>query len=372
MRENARLKPVGVFGDDEMAYQEIYTSDGLYMIDPEVVERIIHGSAFGYSLNQNKTLTPTKEGLGLPTVYHYELKFDRAKEDAAAAVAAYRREGFAKFVDKKQQVSYLPAGRDVEYMRERLADIEQAGRKARNELEAAQREVSKRSIQNIHAVAGRWETAHTIATFVRDGSADILMAGAVVASGGAAVALTAAGSIMKGVGKWEDTGSLGRGLATAAFTFVVAVIPGGKDAPKFLVFTKSKIEFMGKVADGLIDRKSLGDAVLSATVDTAVGAAFKKLPGGVVPNKALKDLIQQGGLEIAIPAKIGLTFVGETLAGTVRAKGLSQLKKLKNDTGNDGAPPARQLSSYVTVSDPVVADYAILGPDTSSAPRSWN
>ena len=72
----------------------------------------------------------------------------------------------------------------------------------------------------------KYEGMKEVAKFFLDTSADGLMVGASIISGGAAaVVLAAAGSTMKGWGKFQDTDNVGAALMQGAGSLVFAVIP---------------------------------------------------------------------------------------------------------------------------------------------------
>ncbi len=189
-----------------MAYEEIDTDAGLYIVDYDLVDRIIQNSTYFQYINTTAVRKEESEGFGLPTTYHLDVDFNMASAVAKSAPIRMR------FADKfRRQVQNVfsqscveSSGNQIEDLREELFDIEKSGREAKESFFRKQRETSRDSMKNIQSTAGQWETAIEVARFTRDASAEILLVSSTVMTGGAAgaaIAIGAGGSLLKGAAK---------------------------------------------------------------------------------------------------------------------------------------------------------------------------
>ena len=360
-----------------MAYTEVPTTGGLYLVDYDLIDRIVHDSAYLQKQNTDAKLTTEQEGFWLPETYHYSVDFKAARSIAESS--RYSFNAFRKvstfYQNRHSKSSQLPAGSKMEELKKQLFSMEKSGRDAAKTLKDKQQLASRKSMQNINDKADAWKGAAEVAKFTRNASADIILVGSAVVTGGAStLAIGAGGSLMKGVFKYQDTGNVAAGVMEGAVSFVTVVIPGPKDGmtkamARTLIFTKAKTEFLGKTAVGLVEGKSLGEASLSAGVDVALGAAANKLKGTLIPEDQMKQLLKTSYKDIAIPVGLGLMdqsvadIQGKmTNAATKRIMTMSRGKAI--GTGKPGL-------ARIAMSAPVLVDYAILGPDKSSSPRHW-
>ena len=237
----------------DMPYTEVPTTDGLYLVDYDLVGRIVHDSAFLIRKNDTAKWTSHKEGWGLPTTYSYEVDYKDARIYAEIRRMSFGGLGKIRsfFENKQTRTSSLPSGTKIDALKEELYSLEQDGRSARHLLKKKIENASRSSMRNINGAVSKWETATEVAKFTRNASGDILLVGSAIATGGAStVAIGGAGSLMKGAFKYQDTGNVGAGVMEASVSFVTVLIPGPKDgmskgAARALLFTKAKTEFVG-------------------------------------------------------------------------------------------------------------------------------
>ncbi len=361
-----------------MAYQEVITTNGLYLVDYDLVNRIIYDSTYLQAKNNNAVRKKEKEGWGLPETYHWEVDYNTAKSAAAAAPHLYGFINKIKMASQNaaSQTSTIPPGSDIERMKDDLYQYEKSGRDAGEALKKKQRDASSKSMANIHGKVSKWETALEVAKFTRDASAEIILVSSVVVSGGAtSLAIGAGGSLLKGAAKWQDTGNLGLGVLQASVSFVTVLIPGPKTGmdkglARMLIFTKAKSEFTGNVVVGLAEGKSIGESSVSAGVDLALGKVFKTISGKLIPEKEMGLLLKAGLDKIAIPVGLGVMNTSlSKLQGKTNDAITKQLMTLAKRTGKQ--PGARGLG-HVAIAAPVLVDYAIIGPDRSTEARNWS
>jgi hypothetical protein len=367
-----------------MQYIEVYTPGGLYFIDYELIDRIIYDSAYFESKYANRKKVTTDEGIGLPETYHLEINYSRAKADAKQAVQMHHvlRKLITTVRENWEQRSISMSQAEVEGLREWLFEREQRGRAAKNKLLEEQKSLSRSSMRNIKSSVHGWEAATTVARIVRDASGDILLLTAGALSGGTALALAGGGSVLKGVGKWEDSGSVAAGLLQTSVSFLTVFFPGGEavkeygaGAVTFVVFAKVKTEFAGNFAVALAEGKEVAEALVSAGVDTGLGALAHGVHGPFVPEAELKALLAHGIKQTPVPVDVTLKLIGaggasalisgEATKDAVTQQVMAAARQQKNLRGR------QELTRDVAICDPVLVDLAILGPDRNTPGRNW-
>jgi hypothetical protein len=217
---------------------------------------------------------------------------------------------------------------------------------AARELREMQRATSREMSENIERSIRKGEIALEVATAVRDISATTLVVGSTVMSGGAAVAVLGGGSVLKGVAKFEDGGSVGSALMTATGTFVVGVI-GLKDvtaaatgAQKMaLTVVGSAVDAQFEAVNALIDGKSGREAIAAAAgragtdlIGAGLGPVIERITlpviGKIVADEKTRTVVEDTakvaiGLGMSAAADQGVGVVS-SLAAT-RTSPASQL-----------------------------------------------
>ena len=360
-----------------MAYTEVPTTDGLYLVDYDLIDRIVHDSAFLQKKNNSAKLVTEKEGWGLPEIYHYDVDYKAARsfaEMSRVSFAAFRKVS-ALYQNSRSRSSQLPTGSKMEELKEQLFSMEKSGRDAAVALKKKQNDASRKGMKNINDKVDDWGTAVEVAKFTRNASADIVLVGSAVVTGGAStLAIGAGGSLMKGVFKYQDTGNVAAGIMEGTVSFVTVVIPGPKDGmtkamARTLIFTKAKTEFVGNTAVGLVEGKSLGEASLSAGVDVALGAAADKFKGALISEDQMKQLLKASYGNTAIP--VGLGLMDRSVASMKGRMTDAVTRRIMTCSRGKKTAPGKPGLKKVAMSAPVLVDYAILGPDKSTSPRHW-
>ncbi|RLA40982.1 MAG: hypothetical protein DRR42_25165 [Gammaproteobacteria bacterium] len=170
-----------------MAYTEVPTTDGLYLVDYDLIDRIVHDSTFLQKKNTDAKLITEKEGWGLPEIYHYSVNYKAARSFAETSRHAFNafRKVSAFYQNTRSRSSQLPTGSKIEELKERLFAMEKSGRDAAEMLKRKQKDASRRGMQNINDKVDNWGTAVEVAKFTRNASADIILVWSAVVSGGA-------------------------------------------------------------------------------------------------------------------------------------------------------------------------------------------
>jgi hypothetical protein len=134
-----------------------------------------------------------------------------------------------------------------------------------------QARAARRTVEDAQAEIDRLQKMIDIARHIRDMSADAELAFASFLTGGAAYAAVAAGSVLKGVAKYDRTGSVGSGVVTGAIEAafgVLGILGGAFMKAEGLELLRDKVVFVvilnltkGSVQAGqaVIEGKSLGE-----------------------------------------------------------------------------------------------------------------
>ena len=202
-----------------MTYAEVTTSESnLYLIDRDLVDQVIHHSAYIQSINENAKLTTEKEGFGMPETYEYDIDIDTGSVGSRLG----RRGRYCEVGpvgDLCQDVFYpqsrLPTRLDVESLRHRLISTEKAGQDANDAYLAKMQNATHSSMKNINDRASTFETAANVATITRNLSTDFILITAGTLTGGAALAVGGAGSLFKGVRISQHTHNVGAAVLHA-------------------------------------------------------------------------------------------------------------------------------------------------------------
>jgi hypothetical protein len=224
-----------------------------------------------------------------------------------------------------------------------------------------------------------------VAKFVRDTSADGLMVGASIATGGAGVALLGGGSALKGWAKYEDTDGLttdrrvGAAVATGVGSFVFgafklggAKLSGGQEA----VLTILQAKWDTGVA--LVEGKSLSTAVATGSLKLAGPFVDRLFKSGVATR-----LFQKACVPIAVTVqRVGAAGVPEiaNVAATVSQKWATKVfnKQVVDRSGKaaikavsapnapslpTSAPARPSLLSQAILTDQTLLELAIVNMD---------
>ncbi len=363
-----------------MGYNFLETHEGLFTVDVDLIGRILDDYAYATSLNDNaNSKSISQKGInpfswGMPDMHTVEVDWNKAAHQRKVLRARleyqYQEDINRHFMNARLKESHQST-KPLSAIRNTLAGLEMDAHRYKLAFRNKQTHAQRRTVANIQDSVGKYEGAKKIAEFTRDLSATSLMVGATVLSGGGAVlasgqALTALslGSTVKGVGKYAETGNFGKGIMEFTVNFALGIIPGppataSRKEQIALLVVVTKLDIGANTAVGLMDGKSLGHALTSATIDATLGKVLENTTGNLFRMEALTRKISN------------LTLPG-TLQILTKA-GSDTLGKYGRDKAVDAVfskpQPKQLLSRSVLVGEPSIADVAILGPDKSSAPR---
>jgi hypothetical protein len=169
--------------------------------------------------------------------------------------------------------------------------------------------VQTQNMRSINKAVEDYQSNIEIAKFVRDTSAEGLMVGASVMSGGTAVAALGGASFFKGACKFQDTDSVGAAVMEGAGSFVFAYVKLGKSFSFKKNMILALVQAPYKTGTELVGGESMSKAVLKGGLKLtgpATDALFK-----LGPAKTLFD-------KVAVP--IVITYDGQNVASSVLAK----------------------------------------------------
>lgn len=277
--------------------------------------------------------------LFLPDLLSVETDFNGIRE-------ARDRESAPLWTDIEHRVSNDPAGAlpMLVQMRERTEHY--AG-----ELIAMQRRASRETFANIERSVAAGERGRAIAAGVVELSATTLVVGSAFLTGGAAVAVLGGGSVLKGTGRYQETGNIGGAILEATGTFVVGVIPlaGGSLQGATGVSTALSQQVATTAARQATVRTS--EAVALVIVGAGVDAQVEGLKA-LVDGRSASDALRAAAVRFTVDVttggfgamldkramQVGVRLVADSLASTTGDWAVGQAT----------APPARGARSHTS------------------------
>jgi hypothetical protein len=191
-------------------------------------------------------------------------------------------------------------------------------------------DVQTKNMRNINQAVDDYQSAVDVSKFVRDTSADGLMVGASVMSGGAAVAVMGAGSFLKGEAKFQDTGSVGAGVMEGAGSFVFAYVKLGKSFSFKQDMVLALIQAPYKSATELVGGASLGKAALSGALKftgPVIDQTFKLGPAKTIFDKLAIPIVITYPNKGGIAQNVASTVLSKWTAKTVTKQGVENKGK---------------------------------------------
>lgn len=278
-----------------MAYEMVQNGNTQFAIDWDIVRRLLRSYwtaelQFRYSravsMSDSRWYNPMS--WSLPDVSQVEVDWDAVTRDAAANteidLQAMRRES----AYAAARVAYELEGR-----------VDTAARR-KEDLLTWMGDIQTDNMRRINQAVEEYEAKADIARFVRDTSAEGLMVGASVMSGGAAVAVMGAGSILKGEAKFQDSGSVGAAVMEGTGSFVFAYVKLGKKFSFKEDMVLALVQAPWKAGTELVGGTTVGKSVLSGALKLtgpSVERLFKLGPAKTLFDKAAVPMVISYGGE---------------------------------------------------------------------------
>lgn len=287
-----------------MAY-ELLTSGGTqFAVDWDIVSRIVRSyhtatlqlaSAREITMSQSHWYNPMT--WSLPAISHVEVDWDAVRGDADALA----REDVGNM---RVEAKYNPAR-----IARRLA--------AMIDITAFKKEafidwigtVQTQNMVSIEKAVADYQSSAEIARFVRDTSADGLMVGASIMSGGAAVGALGGASFFKGVCRFQDSGSVGASVMEGTGSFAFAYVKLGRDFTFRQDLVLALVQAPWAAGTELVGGSAISRAVVSGAVKLTGPSSDALFRLG--PAKTLFD-------KVAVP--IVINYRGENVASSFLSK----------------------------------------------------
>lgn len=285
-----------------------------WAFDPDVIYSIIRGAVRAQLIRNRSRVVENNPGWLLPTTYNLETNWQgfRAELDSES--------------ERYWQNAEMQLRTSTETMRNNLIGLVSNATSDLAWYRNESRSVSQRSSANINRVVSNWETALTVATTVRDGSATFLIVTSGLVSGGAgfaaagalgmtgistgtAMTTLAVGSVMRGAFTWQDTGNVGSAMVNAIGSFSVGAIgigAAGTTMAGVSQMTRAEqatilvISSAGQGATSGLQALAEGKNIRAAAAQAGVSALSQAL-GGLAGNRFEKlGFIAQAAIGTAI------------------------------------------------------------------------
>lgn len=280
-----------------MAYESVMVGTTEYAIDWVVIHRLMRSYwtaklqlEYGNEVDMTDSHWYNPLGWQLPDVSSVEVDWQAVRRDSQVNAD--------KDIDRmRQQAKSDPVGVAYE-----IEDRIDEAAKLKEEYLDWMGHVQTQNMININNAVDAYEADIQIAKFVRDTSADGLMVGAAVMTGGAGTAVLGGGSFLKGVGKFQDRGSVGAGVMEAVGSFVFAYVKLGKSFSFKQDMVLALVQASWKTGTELVGGDTVGSAALQGALKLT-GPSVDRLTK-LGPAKTIFD-------KVAVPVEI--TYVNKNV-----------------------------------------------------------
>jgi hypothetical protein len=259
-----------------MAYQLVNSGRQQYAVDWDVLERFCRSYWFNYYQHEYANSSTMSEthwynpfSWKLPDITTIDINWDRVQADAQTAVAKDMLAFAGRSATDMRGIAYE--------MRDRL----ELTVKYKNLLRDWLIDVQRSNLTSMHQAVKDYDGLIDAFKFVRDTSADVVVIGSTIATGGAAGAgLLAGGSVLKGAYKYQDEGKVGAAVLYGGGTMLLgafkiqpkALTAGGEYV---LIVAQGALETGTSLASG----KRFAESVLNGGLKVLGTGAAKALFG---------------------------------------------------------------------------------------------
>jgi hypothetical protein len=314
-----------------MAYVMVNSGSTQYAVDWEVVERLCRSYWSAYYQDQYSTLNKMDESTwynpfswSMPEIRTVDFDWDRVHSATASAVVRNMLEYQRGAASDMRGIA-----NDVKFK------LEQTGTLSRG-LRDWLREVQEQNISSMSQAESDYTGLIDACRFVRDTSADIVAIGSTIATGGAASGLLAGSSMLKGVYKYQDTGSAGAAVLYGAGSMMLGAFKvggaklttGGEYA---LIVAQGILEGSTSLASG----KSFGDAITTGGLKIAGSGAAQ----AVFSSQLVKTVFQKMPVPFTVYSETWRSGV-ESMSEDVADKVLEKTSKKLVEKSVKAALPA--------------------------------
>jgi hypothetical protein len=267
-----------------MTWESVQNRNTQFLIDWDVVRRLVRSYWMAKAqLDYGRQVTISESdwynpmSWSLPDVSHVEVDWEKVKNVADGMTesdmsnyrnrATFDAAGVAAELDEMVDIAAMNKEKFLDWM---------------GFIQTQNMEQIQKSVKDYEADIG-------IAKFVRDTSADGVMVGASILTGGAATAAMGGGSLLKGAFKFQDTGSVGAASMEAVGSFAFASVKIGKTFSFKQDMVLTIVQATWKAGTELVGGATVKNAVLSGALKLTGPTVDRIFKTG--PAKTLFDVV---------------------------------------------------------------------------------
>lgn len=270
-----------------MVYSLVKCRQTEYAVDWEVVERFCRSywsSFYQYQYAECVTMSETTWynpfSWSLPDTKTVDIDWKKVEESTARAVISDMFTYQSRAANDMAAVAF-----DVQDKVTRTVSL-------KNQMKDWMREIQDVNVKAMTQAEKNYDGMIEACRFIRDTSADIVAIGSTIATGGAASGLLAGSSALKGVYKYQDTGSAGAAVLYGAGSMLIGKFKIGGATPLTKGQEYGLIVVQGILEGGttLASGKSFGEAVQSGGLKIASAAGAQKLFDSTMVKKIFERM----------------------------------------------------------------------------------
>lgn len=319
-----------------MAYELLANGPTQFAVDWDIVRRIVRSYhrailqlayARATTMSQSHWYNPMT--WSLPDITHVEVDWDAVRADAETVASEDVRNMQIEAKYNAPRIARRLASMIDITAQEKEAFVDWIGT------------VQTQNMMSINKALSDYEASAEIARFVRDTSADGLMVGASVMTGGAAAAALGGASFFKGVCRFQDSGSVGASVMEGAGSFAFAYVRLGKSFAFSQDVVLALVQAPWAAGTELVGGATISKAVASGAVrltGPSSDALFKLGPARTLFDKvAVPIVINYGGENVAS------SFLARLASETIQTRAADAASRKAGVPADDG--PRESLSS---------------------------
>jgi hypothetical protein len=318
-----------------MGYELLANGPTQFAVDWDIVSRIVRSYhtaslqlAYAREISMSQSHWYNPMTWSLPDISHVEVEWHRVRRDA---------EAFARQDVRNMQVEAKYNAPRIARRLEALIDITAQKKETFIDWIGT---VQTQNMVSITKAVEDYASSAEMAQFVRDTSADGLMVGASVMTGGGAAAALGGASFVKGVCRFQDSASVGASVMEGAGSFAFAYVKLGKTYTFSQEMVLALVQAPWTTGTELVGGSTISKAVASGAVKLtgpSSDALFKLGPAKTLFDKvAVPIVINYGGENVA--SKFLSTLASETLQSRV-------IERAAKNGGNAAHSPADESAA---------------------------
>lgn len=339
-----------------MAYELVQNSATQYAVDWPILARFVRSHEMAKHrarLASVKTVSQTTWNpfsWSLPEISSVEVPWDDVT--ARASVATFLRVNELRNVGDTQ----------MRYVAIKVRDMIRETDRLNTRFLELMASTQSENMTRVNKSVASYDSKIEIAKFLRDTSADGLMVGATVLTGGAATAVLAGGSALKGYGRYEDTDNVVSGVMTGVGSFAFGAFQIGGLQKGAIVIMQASWE----TGTCLVEGKGFAESVATGSLKLAGLGVDKVFKLGVVQSllgkAAVPMAITLAGSDVTKKVVEGMAkkIVQKQVAERGGKMAIKAMKAGFGDTPNVERPSVLHDATYA---DELMLDFAVVNMD---------